>query len=300
MVRGGAGADWLTGAERSLSCNDVVQPEIYEQHCIHRAAAIIRDPHHPSHGLSSLLPSGKTYRSICCRSTRMLNSFFPQAVRLVKWTAPPTHTHIHTQPSPSVVHNLKIPKEDRRSFFPFVFNDIMGLEPFKGVHVDDINLALKGHVMDGYKFNPESKLSENDQYYNDSPADNDKVHVLVCVVPASTVSQMRTETVQKIRQIRMEASALDIPQVAIVTKIDEAHPEIMDDLQNIYKVKHMKEKMEQFSAAVGIPMTSIFPVKNYHEEIDLNSDIDSLILSALKHIITDGDDHFTFKRSQSE
>ncbi|KAF1377039.1 hypothetical protein PFLUV_G00217740 [Perca fluviatilis] len=37
-------------------------------------------------------------------------------------------------------------------------------------------------------------------------------------------------------------------------------------------------------------MNCIFPVKNYHEEINLNSDIDSLILSALTNIINFGDD----------
>ncbi|KAM8725341.1 interferon-induced protein 44-like [Acanthopagrus schlegelii] len=193
----------------------------------------------------------------------------------------------------------KIQKEDPQSFYPFVFSDIMGLEPIKGVDVDDVKLALKGRVMDGYRFNPESKLSEDDQFYNNSPDDNDKVHVLVCVVPANTVSQMNYKIVRKIRDIRMEASALDIPQVAIVTKIDEACPEIKEDLQNVYKVKYMKEKMEQISIQVGIPMKSIFPVKNYHDEINLNSDIDSLILSAMTHIITAGEDHVNFKKNQS-
>ncbi|KAF1377036.1 hypothetical protein PFLUV_G00217710 [Perca fluviatilis] len=43
----------------------------------------------------------------------------------------------------------------------------------------------------------------------------------------------------------------------------------------------------------GTPWTgrqSIAAVKNYHEEINLNSDIDSLILSALTNIINFGDD----------
>lgn len=31
------------------------------------------------------------------------------------------------------------------------FNDILGLEESKGVHVDDLILALKGHVKDGYE-----------------------------------------------------------------------------------------------------------------------------------------------------
>ncbi|KAF7649075.1 hypothetical protein LDENG_00147890 [Lucifuga dentata] len=68
--------------------------EIYQQHCVRRATSIIKDPHHPSHSLFSLLPSGKRYRSICCRSSRMLNRFFPQAVRMVNGLCPlPTHTN---------------------------------------------------------------------------------------------------------------------------------------------------------------------------------------------------------------
>lgn len=43
---------------------------------IHRAPSIVRDPHHPSHGLLSLLLSEKRYKSICCTSARMLSSFF--------------------------------------------------------------------------------------------------------------------------------------------------------------------------------------------------------------------------------
>ncbi|MEQ2187843.1 hypothetical protein GOODEAATRI_008750 [Goodea atripinnis] len=50
------------------------------------------------------------------------------------------------------------------------------------------------------------------------------------------------------------------------------------------------KKMKDFSAAVGIPMNCIFPVKNYSEEIDLNDDVDILILSALRKIIDFGDD----------
>ncbi|KAK0149436.1 hypothetical protein N1851_009834 [Merluccius polli] len=69
-------------ASRIIGASLPFLKEIYEQRCTHRAAAIIRDFHHPSHGLFSLLPSGKRYRSISCRTTRMLNSFFAQAVRL--------------------------------------------------------------------------------------------------------------------------------------------------------------------------------------------------------------------------
>ena len=48
--------------------------------------------------------------------------------------------------------------------------------------------------------------------------------------------------------------------------------------------------MKDFSSAVGIPMNYIFPVKNYREEIDIDDDVDTLILSALRHMINFGDD----------
>ncbi|KAE8286472.1 Interferon-induced protein 44 [Larimichthys crocea] len=183
----------------------------------------------------------------------------------------------------------KIRKEGQRSFYPFVFNDIMGLE-VKGVLVDDIKLALRGRVKDDYTFNPVSKLSEGDQFYNNSPTDNDKVHVLVCVFPGHTVANIQDDVVQKIVEIRKEASDLGIPQLVIITKIDEVCPEIKEDVKNVYKLKKVKATMEEFSVKVGIPMNCIFPVKNYHEEIDLNHDIDSLILSSLKGMIDAGDE----------
>ncbi|XP_060788806.1 uncharacterized protein LOC132893679 [Neoarius graeffei] len=46
--------------------------EIYQKCSTCRAISIIKDPYHH---IISLLPSGKRYRSISCRTSRMLNSF---------------------------------------------------------------------------------------------------------------------------------------------------------------------------------------------------------------------------------
>uniref|UniRef100_A0A667XFA6 G domain-containing protein n=1 Tax=Myripristis murdjan TaxID=586833 RepID=A0A667XFA6_9TELE len=184
----------------------------------------------------------------------------------------------------------KIQKGKPRDFYPFVFNDTMGLEmQHGGVHPKDIKLALEGHVTDGYMFNPASKLSGNSLYYNKEPTLHDKVHVLVCVVPATQIPIVPDDIVRKIKNIRRTASELGIPQLAVLTKIDLACPEIQEDLKNVYKSKYMKDKMEQFSQLVGIPMNCIFPVKNYHEEIDMKDDVDSLILSVLRRIIDFGE-----------
>ncbi|KAF1377035.1 hypothetical protein PFLUV_G00217700 [Perca fluviatilis] len=191
-------------------------------------------------------------------------------------------------------------QKDQQTFYPFVFTDIMGLATDKGVSVDDVKLALKGRVKEDYEFNPQSTLSDGNSFYNKHPTTNDKVHVLVCVIDANTVANMTEETVAKIRNIRIEASKLKIPQVAIFTKIDAVCPEIKEDVKNVYKVKSLKEEMEKFSVNVGIPINCIFPVKNYHEEIDLNNEVDSLILTALKHLINFGKDCINFHSPKIE
>ncbi len=57
--------------------------DIFLARCSSKTNSIVKDPTHPSHSLFQLLPSGRRYRSIRARSARLLNSFFPQAVRVL-------------------------------------------------------------------------------------------------------------------------------------------------------------------------------------------------------------------------
>ncbi|XP_035986286.1 interferon-induced protein 44 isoform X1 [Fundulus heteroclitus] len=193
----------------------------------------------------------------------------------------------------------KVHKEGK-SFYPFVFCDIMGLSYEQGILEDDVKLALRGHVKEGYKFKPESHLPEGDESYEQVPKPKHKAHILVYVFSADTVECTVEEFIKKTRRIRLDASSQNIAQIAILTKIDKLCPEMKEDIKNVYILRKMKETMEKFSNELGIPMNCIFPVKNYHEEINMNEDINSLILSALKHIIQRGDDYFTFLHSRYE
>ncbi|KAK3534927.1 hypothetical protein QTP70_002012 [Hemibagrus guttatus] len=56
---------------------------MYTTCCIRKANSIVDDPTHPSHTLFILLPSVKRYQSIQALTTRLCNSFFPQAIRLL-------------------------------------------------------------------------------------------------------------------------------------------------------------------------------------------------------------------------
>ncbi len=75
--------------------------DIYTRRCTRKARRIIKDSSHPSHSLLSLFPSGRRLRSIRSRTSRLRDSFFPQAIRLMnsqKWPTlqhTPTHTTCH-------------------------------------------------------------------------------------------------------------------------------------------------------------------------------------------------------------
>ncbi len=62
--------------------------DIFLARCSSKTNSIMKDPTHPSHSLFQLLPSGRRYRSIRSRSARLLNSFFPQAVRALNSNYP--------------------------------------------------------------------------------------------------------------------------------------------------------------------------------------------------------------------
>ena len=57
--------------------------DLYTRRCQRKALKIVKDPSHPRYRLFSLLPHGKRYRSAKSRTKGFLNSFYPQAIRLL-------------------------------------------------------------------------------------------------------------------------------------------------------------------------------------------------------------------------
>uniref|UniRef100_A0A3B4DUB2 G domain-containing protein n=1 Tax=Pygocentrus nattereri TaxID=42514 RepID=A0A3B4DUB2_PYGNA len=183
-------------------------------------------------------------------------------------------------------HRLK--KDGPGSFYPFVFTDIMGLEQSMGVCTDDIKNILDGHIKNGYTFNPAGPIEKDNQYYNSSPSLKDRVHCLVSVLPAHKISLTSDKVVSKMKEVRQKARDLGIPQVTIMTMVDEVCPLVKHDLEKIYTSKKIKEKCRD---GLGVPMNCIYPVKNYSEEITNYLHLDVLILVALKDIIMFANDY---------
>ncbi|XP_014023056.2 interferon-induced protein 44-like [Salmo salar] len=175
---------------------------------------------------------------------------------------------------------------------PFAFNDVMGLEAQeKGMQPEDIINALKGHLPEGYKFNPCSALTDESAEYNKKPRSSDKVHCLVSVVAADKISLMSNDVIVKMRKVREKASELGIPQVDVMTMPDKACPLVKMDVKKMYTSKAIKDKMLICSNELGVPMNCILPVKNYHEEGMLDNDMDILILNAMTQIMNFANDY---------
>ncbi|KAF4107915.1 hypothetical protein G5714_010674 [Onychostoma macrolepis] len=140
---------------------------------------------------------------------------------------------------------------------PFVLTDVMGLEPdvLEGSQPEDIINAIYGHVKDEYKFKEGKPLSHKSEDYVSDPSLSDQTFCLVYIVDANTI------------------------QYAMI-----------DDLKKLYTSKKIKEKMHLCSKIIGVPMNCIFPVKNYHDEIDVDDDVDVLILKAFDQIVNVAND----------
>ncbi|KAI4873692.1 hypothetical protein NFI96_017520 [Prochilodus magdalenae] len=144
----------------------------------------------------------------------------------------------------------------------FVFHDVMGLE-----------------------FDPESPISENSTHYIKNPTPDKKIYCLVGVLPADNITMINDEVFKKMKRIREEASELGMPQAVLLTRVDKACPMTNADLSKIYKSKKIKKKVDECSVKLSVPMNCIFPVKNYHEETQLNEEINCLMLDALTHLV---------------
>ncbi|KAI4879277.1 hypothetical protein NFI96_022649, partial [Prochilodus magdalenae] len=196
-------------------------------------------------------------------------------------------------------------KKREGGHYPFVFRDVMGLEPDKskqcegeykerqsaGIQTEDIIKVLEGHILDDYKFNPQAPITEDDPKYKQCPEPCDKIHCLVSIVPADAISRIDQNVIEKMNAVRKKASELNIPQIIVLTKVDLACKIVSRDLKKLYYSRKIREKMKDSSKKLEISMQCVYPVKNYHEEITEDSDIDVIILMALRDIIYFASDH---------
>ncbi|XP_040926497.2 interferon-induced protein 44-like [Betta splendens] len=177
---------------------------------------------------------------------------------------------------------------------PIILCDTMGLEESTGAEldIDDISSILKGHVPDRYQFNPSAPLHSEAHNYQTSPGYKEKIHCVTYVFDACKISIMPKKMEEKLDAIRRKVNLMGIPQLILLTKVDEACPLVKEDVKNVYKSIYIKEMMQEVSERLGVPLSCVVPVKNYSEELELNPDCDILLLSAVIQMLRFADNYF--------
>ncbi|XP_060088063.1 interferon-induced protein 44-like [Heteronotia binoei] len=170
---------------------------------------------------------------------------------------------------------------------PIVFCDTMGLEEKQGagLEIEEVPNILKGHVPDRYQFNPSSIIQPNAPGYIRNPALKDQVHCVLFVIDGAKVEILHENLAAKLREIRRKANLLDVPQLVILTKVDEICSFLEEDISYVYKSKLVEKQMQLTSERLGIPLSQIVPVKNYSSELDIKFDVDILILMAVRQML---------------
>ncbi|XP_022606962.1 interferon-induced protein 44-like [Seriola dumerili] len=177
---------------------------------------------------------------------------------------------------------------------PLVLCDTMGLEENAdaGLDIEDLVNIYKGHVKDRYQFSPSAPLLESAPGYKKHVTLNDRIHCVVYVMDTCKVSLLTQKMLDKFAAIRKKTNQLGIPQILLMTKVDEACPLVAEDLKNVYRSVYIQRKARELSESLGIPLSCVLPVKNYSEELELDQDTDILLFTAVEQMLNYADSFF--------
>ncbi|XP_038649657.1 interferon-induced protein 44-like [Scyliorhinus canicula] len=177
---------------------------------------------------------------------------------------------------------------------PLILCDTMGISEGTewGIHSDDIISIIKGHVPKRYQFNTTSPIEPDTKGYIKSATIGERIHCVVYVLDASKPTLLSPEMEKKMCTIQSQINDLEIPQVVLLTKVDEACPLVGEDVTNVYRSEHIEKKVLEVGKKLSVPVSCIFPVKNYWLDINGDDPTDMLIISAVLQMLRYADDYF--------
>nr|XP_023671898.1 interferon-induced protein 44-like isoform X2 [Paramormyrops kingsleyae] len=88
--------------------------------------------------------------------------------------------------------------------------------------------------------------------------------------------------------------------MVLLTKVDKACPHVEKDLTKVYHSSYIKDLIYRASECLGIPPSNVIPVKNYHDETELNDTCDILLLRAMKQMLGFADNYFDSREEDTE
>ncbi|XP_036406209.1 interferon-induced protein 44-like [Megalops cyprinoides] len=159
-----------------------------------------------------------------------------------------------------------------------------------GMTLHDTLAVIKGHVPEGHKFQSEASINFNTPGYRQSPAMEDTVHCAVFVLDACKVLSYSENLEKKLKKLHRMISDLGIPHVVLLTHVDQVCHAVQEDVQYVYTSRIVQERMQKAAELVGLPLSFVYPIKNYASEVSVNCNTDILLLSAVNQILQAIDD----------
>ncbi|KAM9496676.1 interferon-induced protein 44-like [Clarias gariepinus] len=188
--------------------------------------------------------------------------------------------------------NYDVYGEKRGSPTVLSLYDVMALgdDDTAGLTFSDALAVIKGHVPKGYKFQPDTPITDAVCGYNAKPSKNEQVHCVLFTFDASKLTQYPSSLKSTLRKLNATLSDLGIPQLIVLTHVDQVCVAVKENLKNVYSSRTVQDKMQKAAELVGLPLSYVLPVKNYvsQQAVDCNSDI--LILSVITSILQAVDD----------
>uniref|UniRef100_A0A674IU52 TLDc domain-containing protein n=1 Tax=Terrapene triunguis TaxID=2587831 RepID=A0A674IU52_9SAUR len=185
---------------------------------------------------------------------------------------------------------------------PIIFCDTMGIEEKSGtgLEIDEVSNIIKGHVPDRYQVGFLQFYAVRLISFN-TPSLKDQIHCVAFVIDGCKIEILPEKLEEKLKQLRRKVNQFGIPQLVLLTKVDEICPTIEEDVQIIHFVPFLQMRIT--AEKLGIPLAQIVPVKNYCSELDLSCDVDILLLSAVRQLIRLAEsylDNFPFEKAKKE
>uniref|UniRef100_A0A8C0JFQ4 TLDc domain-containing protein n=1 Tax=Chelonoidis abingdonii TaxID=106734 RepID=A0A8C0JFQ4_CHEAB len=172
---------------------------------------------------------------------------------------------------------------------PIILCDTMGIEEKSGtgLEIDEVSNIIKGHIPDRYQ----------------TPSLKDQIHCVAFVIDECKIEILPEKLEDKLKQLRRKVNQFGIPQLVLLTKVDEICS-TLEDVKCVYNSKAVEKQVKRITAEkLGIPLAQIVPVKNYCSELDLSCDVDILLLSAVRQLIRLAEsylDNFPFEKPKEE
>ena len=67
---------------------------------------------------------------------------------------------------------------------------------------------------------------------------------------------------------------------------------VKNDLSKVYHSTTIEENIETLADKLGVPLSQILPIKNYHKETELITAVDMLAISTVRQMLRLADDYF--------